>query len=161
MSTEASQRGSGPLSTDRVTGRLRAPAPVEPLSDTSAQSPAGFMRRMTTGRIQRRDDPFLSRRSATLEHLAKSPRHHHKLGCHHRRRYALVCLQLEYQPALCDSDQLDTGCDLSVDGSTPLSLLRDLVEPREDSGNRLLRTHSHALTTDRLTKHGRNISRLI
>src|SRR5919106_1842254 len=46
MSTEASQRGSGPLSTDRVTGRLRAPAPVEPLSDVPPQSPAGFMRRM-------------------------------------------------------------------------------------------------------------------
>src|SRR6185436_2460686 len=48
MSTEASQRGSGPLSSDRVTGRLRPPAvAAEPLSDIAPQSPAGLMRRMS------------------------------------------------------------------------------------------------------------------
>src|ERR1044072_2118600 len=47
MSTEASQRGSGPLTSDRLTGRLRAPAPVEPPSDIAPQSPAGLMRRMS------------------------------------------------------------------------------------------------------------------
>ncbi|HEX5886030.1 MAG TPA: DUF2270 domain-containing protein [Pyrinomonadaceae bacterium] len=47
MSTEASQRGSGQPSTERITGRLRTPPPVEPLPDPAAQSPAGFMRRMT------------------------------------------------------------------------------------------------------------------
>ena len=47
MSTEASQRGSGPLSTDRVTGRLRAPAPAEPSPEFVGQSPANLMRRMT------------------------------------------------------------------------------------------------------------------
>ena len=47
MSTEASQKGSGPLSTDRITGRLRTPPPVEPLADIPTQSPAGLMRRMT------------------------------------------------------------------------------------------------------------------
>ncbi len=47
MSTEASQRGSGPLSTDRVTGRLRGPAPAEPSLDSSTQSPANLMRRMS------------------------------------------------------------------------------------------------------------------
>jgi uncharacterized membrane protein len=46
MSTEASQRGSGPLTSDRVTGRLRSPAAAEPLSEVS-HSPAGLMRRMT------------------------------------------------------------------------------------------------------------------
>ncbi|HET9478508.1 MAG TPA: DUF2270 domain-containing protein, partial [Pyrinomonadaceae bacterium] len=45
MSTEASQRGSGPL-TERGTGRLRTPQ-AEPLSDATSQTPAGFMRRMT------------------------------------------------------------------------------------------------------------------
>ncbi|HEV8428390.1 MAG TPA: DUF2270 domain-containing protein [Pyrinomonadaceae bacterium] len=49
MSTEASQRGSGPLTSERVTGRLRTPPPAEPLSDQSAHSPAGLMRRMTPG----------------------------------------------------------------------------------------------------------------
>ncbi len=47
MSTEASQRGSGQLSTERMTGRLRTPPPVEPLPDPAAQTPASFMRRMS------------------------------------------------------------------------------------------------------------------
>src|SRR5919108_2569928 len=47
MSTEASQRSSGPLSTDRVTGRLRQPPPVEPPSDVGGPSPSTLMRRMT------------------------------------------------------------------------------------------------------------------
>src|ERR1041384_6794473 len=47
MSTEASKRGSGPLTSDRVTGRLRSPAAAEPLSDGAAHSPAGLMRRIT------------------------------------------------------------------------------------------------------------------
>src|SRR5262245_39201265 len=47
--TEANQRGSGPLSTERVTGRLR-PAPSTPpdqLTDAAAHSPASLMRRMS------------------------------------------------------------------------------------------------------------------
>lgn len=49
MSTEVSQRGSGPLSTERSTGRPRpSPAP-EPPPDSSPQSPAALMRRMTPG----------------------------------------------------------------------------------------------------------------
>ncbi|HXQ70276.1 MAG TPA: DUF2270 domain-containing protein [Pyrinomonadaceae bacterium] len=49
MSTEVSQRGSGPLSTERSTGRQRpSPAP-EPLPDSTAQSPAALMRRMSPG----------------------------------------------------------------------------------------------------------------
>jgi len=47
MSTEASQRGSGSLVTERITGRVRTPAPVEPLPDTTAQSASALMRRMT------------------------------------------------------------------------------------------------------------------
>src|SRR5829696_9035224 len=47
MSTEASQRGSGP-STERGTGRLRTPQ-AEPLSDATSQSPAALMRRMSPG----------------------------------------------------------------------------------------------------------------
>ena len=47
MSTEASQRSSGPLSTDRGTGRIRTAPAVDPLAEPSAQSPAGQMRRMT------------------------------------------------------------------------------------------------------------------
>ena len=47
MSTEASQRGSGPLSAERGGGRLRTAAPVEPLPDPSAQTAGGLMRRMT------------------------------------------------------------------------------------------------------------------
>jgi uncharacterized membrane protein len=49
MSTEASQRGSGPPSSDRVTGRSRTSAPVDPLADTASHSPAGLMRRMSPG----------------------------------------------------------------------------------------------------------------
>src|SRR5689334_25399312 len=47
MSTEASQRGSGPLTTERGTGRIRTAPVVDPLADAPANSPAGFMRRMT------------------------------------------------------------------------------------------------------------------
>src|SRR5512132_1413832 len=47
MSTEASQRGSGQLSTERMTGRLRTPPPAEPPADITPQSPAGLMRRMS------------------------------------------------------------------------------------------------------------------
>ncbi len=53
MSTEASQRGSGPLTTKRTTGapersagNLRPPPAPEPLADASPQSPAALMRRM-------------------------------------------------------------------------------------------------------------------
>src|SRR6476619_660364 len=49
MSTEASHRGSGQSTSDRVTGRLRSTPPAEPLADISAQSPASLMRRMTPG----------------------------------------------------------------------------------------------------------------
>lgn len=47
MTTEASQRGSGQLSTDRVTSRLRQAAPVDQPPEAPTQSPAGLMRRMT------------------------------------------------------------------------------------------------------------------
>lgn len=47
MSTEASQRGSGPLSADRGTGRLRPAPPVEPMPEAPTQSAAGLMRRMS------------------------------------------------------------------------------------------------------------------
>src|SRR5215204_1273346 len=47
MSTEASQRGSGHSSTDRGTGRLRTPLPVEPLSDPPGHTAASLMRRMS------------------------------------------------------------------------------------------------------------------
>src|SRR6185436_10189055 len=47
MSTEASQRGSGQLSTDRITGRLRPPAPPESAADSTPQSASGIMRRMS------------------------------------------------------------------------------------------------------------------
>ena len=46
MSTEASQRGSGPL-TDRGTGRLRPSPAADPLPEVPIQSPAALMRRMT------------------------------------------------------------------------------------------------------------------
>jgi uncharacterized membrane protein len=46
MSTEASQRGSGPL-TDRGTGRLRPPPAADPPAEVPAQSPAALMRRMS------------------------------------------------------------------------------------------------------------------
>jgi uncharacterized membrane protein len=47
MSTEASQRGSGSPATERMTGRLRTPPPVEPLPDTTGHSPSALMRRVT------------------------------------------------------------------------------------------------------------------
>src|ERR1700752_448629 len=47
MTTEANQRGSGPLSTERATGRLRSTPISDPLADTSPHSPAGLMRRMS------------------------------------------------------------------------------------------------------------------
>src|SRR5215208_3357909 len=47
MSTEASQRGSGPVATDRMTGRLRTPPPVEPPPDIASHSPSAWMRRMS------------------------------------------------------------------------------------------------------------------
>lgn len=47
MTTEGSQRGSGPLSTDRVTGRLRPTPALDPLPETATQSPAGWMRRLS------------------------------------------------------------------------------------------------------------------
>lgn len=47
MTTEAHQRGSGPLSAERVSGRLRLPTAAEvPASDRSGQTPAALMRRM-------------------------------------------------------------------------------------------------------------------
>ena len=56
MSTEASQRGSGPLTTkrspgapDRAAGSLRPPPVSDPLADASPQSPAALMRRLTPG----------------------------------------------------------------------------------------------------------------
>lgn len=49
MTTEASQRGSGQLSTDRVSPRLRQTAPVDPSAEAPTQSPAGLMRRMSPG----------------------------------------------------------------------------------------------------------------
>src|SRR5215211_5265201 len=47
MSTEASQRGSSQVTTERMTGRLRTPPPVEPLPDAGAVSPSALMRRIT------------------------------------------------------------------------------------------------------------------
>src|SRR5215204_5206568 len=47
MSTEASQRGSGPVATDRMTGRLRTPPPIEPPPDIASHSPSAWMRRMS------------------------------------------------------------------------------------------------------------------
>lgn len=44
MTTDAQQKGSGPLTTDRVTGRLR-PAPIS--ESDKVQSPLSFMRRMS------------------------------------------------------------------------------------------------------------------
>lgn len=47
MTTEAHQRGSGPLTSDRVTGRLRSPSQAEvSATDRPAQTPASLMRRM-------------------------------------------------------------------------------------------------------------------
>ena len=48
MTTEASQRGSGPLTTERGTGRLRPAQSVEPGS-TESHSPASFMKRLSAG----------------------------------------------------------------------------------------------------------------
>ncbi|HET9478430.1 MAG TPA: DUF2270 domain-containing protein [Pyrinomonadaceae bacterium] len=47
MSTEVSQRGSGPLTTERGTGRLRPPPAADPLPETTGQSPSALMRRMS------------------------------------------------------------------------------------------------------------------
>jgi uncharacterized membrane protein len=47
MTTEANQRGSGPLSTERATGRLRSTPISDPLADPAAHSPASLMRRMS------------------------------------------------------------------------------------------------------------------
>lgn len=50
MTTEINQKGSGPLSAERVTGRLRAAAVPEPVvSEKTAQSPIAMMRRMSAG----------------------------------------------------------------------------------------------------------------
>jgi uncharacterized membrane protein len=47
MTTEAQQRGSGPLPTERVTGRLRPASPIESSAgDSAAQRTSGLMRRM-------------------------------------------------------------------------------------------------------------------
>jgi len=47
MTTEAQQRGSGPLPTERATGRLRPASPIESLvGDSVPQTAAGLMRRM-------------------------------------------------------------------------------------------------------------------
>lgn len=48
MTMEAHQRGSGPLSPERVSGRLRPAAEATP-ADRTAQTPAGLMRRMVPG----------------------------------------------------------------------------------------------------------------
>ena len=83
-----------------------------------------------SGRIQHRDDSLLSRRSAALKHLAQSTRHHHKLGSAHCRCNVIVCIQLAKQSTFRHSHQFNSGSNFFVDGSAPLSLLRDLVEPR-------------------------------
>src|SRR5205814_3817312 len=49
MSTEASQRGSGPLTTDRGTSRLRPTPATDSHGDAGTQSPSALMRRMTPG----------------------------------------------------------------------------------------------------------------
>jgi uncharacterized membrane protein len=46
MTTEVQQRGSGPLATERVSGRLR-PAPVEAPPEKTTQTPVSMMRRMS------------------------------------------------------------------------------------------------------------------
>jgi len=47
MTSEAHQRGSGPLTTERVTGRLRPASSIEaPAPEKTPQSPAALMRRM-------------------------------------------------------------------------------------------------------------------
>jgi uncharacterized membrane protein len=47
MTIEAHQRGSGPLSAERATGRLRPASSEVQAPDRTAQTPAGLMRRMT------------------------------------------------------------------------------------------------------------------
>lgn len=50
MTMEPHQRGSGPLSSERMSGRLRpAPSPEPPVADRSLNTPASFMRRMAPG----------------------------------------------------------------------------------------------------------------
>ncbi|MGI8918903.1 MAG: DUF2270 domain-containing protein [Pyrinomonadaceae bacterium] len=51
MTTEANQRGSGSLATDRVQSRMRSPlsAPEMPSADKTAPTPAALMRRMSAG----------------------------------------------------------------------------------------------------------------
>jgi uncharacterized membrane protein len=50
MTTEAQQKGSGPLSTDRVAGRLRpAPSPESSVPEKTGLTPAAMMRRMSPG----------------------------------------------------------------------------------------------------------------
>lgn len=50
MTTEPQQRVSGPLQTERVTGRLRPAAPAEPQSpERSAQTASTLMRRLSAG----------------------------------------------------------------------------------------------------------------
>ena len=47
MTTESQQRGTGPLTAERVTGRLRPAASAEPpTSDRASQTPASMMRRL-------------------------------------------------------------------------------------------------------------------
>ena len=54
------------------------------------------------------------------------------------RRHAVIRFQLSQQSAFRDPDKLDSGSDLPADGSAPLSLLRNLVEPRARDRNRIL-----------------------
>jgi uncharacterized membrane protein len=50
MTTEAQQKGTGSLSGERMTGRLRPAAPAEPaISERAGHSPAAHMRRMSPG----------------------------------------------------------------------------------------------------------------
>lgn len=49
MTTEIHQRGSGPLSGERVTGRLRPASAAEPPAPDRLQTPASLMRRMAPG----------------------------------------------------------------------------------------------------------------
>lgn len=47
MTTETQHRGTGPLQSDRVSGRLRPPPPTEQPQGEKTQSPVSFMRRMS------------------------------------------------------------------------------------------------------------------
>jgi len=49
MTTEVHQRGSGSLSTERVTGRLRPASVDASTAEKGSQTPAGLMRRMSPG----------------------------------------------------------------------------------------------------------------